>query len=256
MPLPVVLLHAFPLSSRMWRPLRAALPADVELITPDLRGAPGAAPSAAPNAALGAAEPSLDVLADDVARLLDETAVERAIVGGLSMGGYVTMAFLRRHPDRVAGVVLADTRAVADAESARANRLRIAETLDAEGTARVLVDEVLPTLVGSTTKAERAAVMANVTAMVEATPPASAAWWERAMAARPDSFDTLRACAHPALVIVGEEDTLTPQTDAQAMVDVLATARLAVLTGAGHLSAVESPDAFAAVLLGFVQEFD
>jgi pimeloyl-ACP methyl ester carboxylesterase len=248
MPLPVVLLHAFPLSSQMWQPLRAALPADVELITPDLRGAPGAA--------LGGAEPSLDVLADDVARLLDDAKVEQAIIGGLSMGGYVTMAFLRRHADRVAGVVLADTRAVPDAEPARANRLRIAEILDTEGTARVLVDEVLPTLVGSTTKAERAAVMAHVTAMVEATLPASGAWWERAMAARPDSFDTLRACTRPALVIVGEEDTLTPQTDAQAMVDVLAMARLVVLPQAGHLSAVESPDAFAAALLGFIQEFD
>jgi pimeloyl-ACP methyl ester carboxylesterase len=233
-------------SNQMWQPLRAALPDTVELITPDLRGAP--------DVPLGDAQPSLDVLADDVARLLDEAGVGQAIIGGLSMGGYVTMAFLRRHGDRAKAVVLASTKAGADAETARANRLRIADTLEKEGTTRVLVDEVLPTLVGPTTKAERAQAAKLVRAMVEATPAASAAWWQRAMAARPDSFETLGAVDVPAVVIVGEEDTTAPLVEGQAMVDVLPKARLVQLPKVGHLSAVESPEAFAAALLGFVDE--
>ena len=115
MTLPIVLLHAFPLSSLMFEPLRTALPATCQLITPDVRGASG------DGVPLLDVSPSLDVLADDVADLLDAHGIARAIIGGVSMGGYVTMAFLRRHPERAAAVVFADTKANADAGPARAN---------------------------------------------------------------------------------------------------------------------------------------
>ncbi|MGH8889804.1 MAG: alpha/beta fold hydrolase [Acidothermaceae bacterium] len=243
MPLPIVLLHAFPVSSRMWEPLRAALPADVELLTPDFRGA-GEVP-------LDDDPPSLDLLADDVARFLDLSGIDRAIIGGLSMGGYTTMAFMRRHPERVAAIVLADTKADADVENARANRLAMAETLDTEGTSRVLTKDVLPTLVGETTKRERPSAMAFVSDLVASARSASAAWWQRSMAARPDSFDTLRHIAVPALVIVGSEDGLATVAQARAMAAALPVAELVELPQAGHFSAVETPDAFAAALAGF-----
>jgi len=244
MPLPLVLMHAFPLSSRMWQPLRMALPGDCELITPDFRGARGEL--------LGADPPSLDLLADDVAALLDSRGIERAIVGGLSMGGYVTMAFLRRHAHRVAGVMLADTKAEADSEPARINRERIASIAEEEGNSRVLVDEVLPTLLGPTTLSSRADVLASVRSMMSATPPSAAAWWERAMAARPDSFETLRSVPVPALVIVGEEDQLVTPAQAAAMAQALPDAQLAELPSAGHLTAVETPEAFGFALLSLI----
>jgi pimeloyl-ACP methyl ester carboxylesterase len=234
MALPVVLLPAFPLSSRMFEPLRAAAP-DLDLITPDY------APSS-----------SLDALADDVVALLDANEVERAIIGGVSMGGYLTMAFLRRHRSRAAGIVLADTRAAADTDEARANRMRIAKILDDEGTGRVLLREVLPTLLGETTKRKRPRELAFVTDLVASASPASAAAWQRAMAARPDSFDTLRATDAPALVVVGSEDSLAPPERARAMADALPHSMIVELPAAGHLSAVETPDAFAAALTGFV----
>jgi pimeloyl-ACP methyl ester carboxylesterase len=241
-----VLLHAFPASSRMWEPLRSELGSDVELITPDFRGSGGAA--------LGSVAPSLDVLADDVARLLDSRGVERAIIGGLSMGGYVTMAFLRRHAERAAAIVLADTKASADAEPAQANRLRIASVLEAEGSVRVLVDEVLPTLTGETTKNERADVGRFVTQLVEAISPATAAWCERAMAARPDSSSTLKQARIPALVVVGEEDALVSAAETRLMLDALADGRLVRLPKAGHLSAIETPSRFGAAVSRFVSE--
>ena len=231
---PVVLLHAFPLSSRMFEPLRGALPG-LDVITPDY------APSS-----------DLDALADDVAALLDERGIERAIIGGVSMGGYLAMAFLRRHRARAAAVVLADTKAGADSNEARANRLRIAKILDDENSDRVLLREVLPTLIGQTTKRDRPAALKFVTELVSATPPSSAAAWQRAMASRPDSFDTLRATDVPALVVVGEEDWLAPPAQAAAMVAALPNARLVELPAAGHLSAIETPDAFAAAVAGFV----
>lgn len=244
MPLPLVLMHAFPLSSQMWQPLRSVLPGDFELITPDFRGA-GSVP-------LGADPPSLDLLADDVAALLDSHGIGRAIVGGLSMGGYVTMAFLRRHAARVAGVVLADTKAEADTAPARTNRERIAEIAEEEGNSRVFVDEVLPTLLGPTTRGSRPDVVESVRSMVSATLPAAGAWWERAMAGRPDSFDTLRAVTVPSVVIVGAEDELATPAQAEAMAQALPDARLALLPAAGHLSAVETPEAFGFALLSLI----
>ena len=244
----VVLLHAFPLSSAMWSAQRDQLADRFRVLTPDLRGFGGSP--------LGDDEPSLDHLADDVAGLLDRLGVDRAVLGGLSMGGYVAMAFLRRHADRVGALVLADTKASADPGPARDKRERIAARLDAEGSTAALVEEVLPALCGPTTARERQDVARRVAAMVAAAPPASAAWAQRAMAARPDSTETLRAAGVPALVVLGDEDGLATRADADAMVDALPDGRLEVLRGSGHLSAVEVPDAFTGVLRDFLAPLD
>ncbi|MFF0310160.1 alpha/beta fold hydrolase [Streptosporangium sp. NPDC004379] len=243
--LPVVLLHAFPLSSAMWLAQREGLSAVCKVITPDLRGFGGSV--------LGDEEPSLDVMADDVARTLDREGVDRAVIGGLSMGGYVTMALCRRHPDRLLGLVLADTKASADPDQARVNRERIAAAVVEDGPA-VLLEEVLPPLVGRTTAERRAMVYGRVRGLVQSAPPRAVAWAQRAMAARPDSFDTLRALKVPALVLVGEEDGLTPRADAEAMAGAVPDGRLTVIEKAGHLSAVEQPEAFNRALAGFVAE--
>ncbi len=243
--LPVVLLHAFPMSSTMWLAQREGLAATCKVITPDLRGFGGSR--------LGDDEPSLDLMADDVVRLLDAEGVDRAVVGGQSMGGYVTMALCRRHPDRLLGVVLADTKATADSEAARANRERIAAAVLERGTP-VLVDEVLPGLVGPTTRQRRAMVFGRVRGLVQSAPPAAVAWAQRAMAARPDSFDALRGLKVPALVIVGEEDELSPRSDAEAMVEVVPDGRLTVIEKAGHLSAIEQPEAFNRAVAAFLAD--
>ncbi len=241
--LPVVLLHAFPLSSAMWLAQREGLSTVCKVITPDLRGFGGSV--------LGEDEPSLDVMADDVVRLLDREGVDRAVVGGLSMGGYVTMALCRRHPDRLLGVILAGTKAGADPEAARSNRERIAAAVLEEGTS-VLLREVLPGLVGQTTVRRRAMVFGRVRGLVQSAPPTAVAWAQRAMAGRPDSFDTLRALKTPVLVIVGEEDEIAPLAEAEAMVEAVPDGRLAVIEKAGHLSAVEQPEAFNRAVSGFV----
>lgn len=243
--LPVVLLHAFPLSSAMWIDQRNGLSDVARVITPDLRGFGGSK--------LGWDEPSLDHVADDVAALLDRLELQRVVLGGLSMGGYAAMAFLRRHPDRVLGLVLADTKATADAEPAREKRERIAARLDEEGTVDALVEEVLPALCGPTTARERPLVTGRVKGLVDAAPPLAAAWAQRAMAARPDSLDVLRAVTVPALVVRGDEDELSTAADADAMVEALPDGRLEVLAGSGHLTAVEVSDDFTASLRRFVE---
>ncbi|MBP2705217.1 alpha/beta hydrolase [Microbispora sp. RL4-1S] len=245
---PVVLLHAFPLSSAMWLAQREGLAPFCRVITPDLRGFGGSR--------LGDDEPSLDAMADDVVNLLDQEGVERAVIGGQSMGGYVTMAVCRRHPERVLGVVLAGTKAGADTEAARANRERIATAVLESGTG-ILVEESMPPMLGATTKQRRGMVLGRVRGLVQAAPPPAVAWAQRAMAARPDSFDVLRGLRVPALIIVGDEDELTPAPEAQAMAEAMAGtvagARTAVVEQAGHLVAMEQPEAFNRLVAEFVK---
>ncbi len=242
---PVVLLHAFPLQRAMWERVPLAVDGRVRLVTPDLPGFGQSPPSPA--------APSLDAYADAVADLLDAIRVEKAVVGGLSMGGYTALAFARRHPQRLLALVLADTKATADAPAAADNRRRIAAVLDGEASPRVLLDESLPHLLGATTKAQRADVVTFVRSLVEAVDPAAAAWAQRAMAARTDTIDVLCSLTLPVAVIVGDEDTLTPPADARAMAAAAPHSALTVIPGAGHLSAVESPVAFAAAIRSFVE---
>lgn len=241
--LPVVLLHAFPLSATMWSEQRAALAAGYRVLTPDQRGFGGSP--------LGDDEPSLDIAADDVAVLLDASGIGRAVVAGLSMGGYVAMALLRRHPERLAGLILADTRGSADADAIRDKRERIARTVLETADATILLDEVLPTLLGDTSERDRPEIVERVRRMVTAAPPPAVAWAQRAMAARPDSFVSLAAVEVPTLVVVGEEDRLSPPEEAQRIADVVPGARLRRIAAAGHLSAVERPAEFT----GAVREF-
>ncbi|HVF03710.1 MAG TPA: alpha/beta hydrolase [Frankiaceae bacterium] len=240
----VVLLHAFPLNASMWAPQREALAGDYRVICPDQRGFGGTQ--------LGHDEPSLDEVADDVVAMLDARKVDRFVLGGLSMGGYVAMALLRRHPERVSGLVLADTKASADSPEAAANRLRIADAVVEAGNASLLVDEVLPKLLGTTTRESRPLVWGRIKALVERAPAYAVAWAQRAMAARPDSFDTLRSVTVPALVVVGDEDQLSTPEEARAMADALPDARLVTIPLAGHLTNVEAPEEFTATLLEFL----
>lgn len=249
--LPVVLLHAFPLSSAMWAAQRAELAARCRVITPDQRGF-GGTPAGGDPASL--AKPSLATVADDLVRFLDKLGLDQVVVGGLSMGGYVAMALLKRHPERVKALILANTKASADPEAAAANRERIAAAVMAAGSSELLLDEVYPKLLGATTVASRPDVAAGVRALVQQAPANAVAWAQRAMAARPDSFETLRSATVPALVIAGEEDALMPLPEAEAMAEALPKSQLVTLPGVGHLSAVEDPAAFNAAVTAFLAE--
>jgi pimeloyl-ACP methyl ester carboxylesterase len=242
---PLVLLHAFPLGAAMWLEQREALGQACRVVTPDQRGFGGSP--------LGDDPPSLEACAQDVLALLDRLSLERVALGGLSMGGYVAMEVLRQAPDRVSALVLADTKAAADTPEAREGRLRTAEAVEREGTAP-LAEQLLPVLLGPTTLQRRPAVAGRVRGLVAAAPATAVAWASRAMAARPDSFDVLAGTDVPALVLVGDEDQLSPVAQAQEMADALPQGRLVVLPQAGHLTAVEDPASFSAAVTGFLRE--
>lgn len=237
--LPLVLLHGFPLDHRMWDAVADALPAGRAVHAVDLPGTPGNADDLP--------EPALEASADLVAEVLRAAGVQAAVVAGLSMGGYVALALVERHPELVAGLALVDTKSTADAPEARANRLRIAD--EAETTRSV--DAVRPmaaSLLGETTRAARPELADEVAAWIDQQEPAGIAWSQRAMAARPDRSDVLRAFRGPVAVVVGDEDTVTPVEAAEHLVATAEGARLVVVPQAGHLSSVEQPAAVAAAL--------
>jgi len=244
---PLVLLHAFPIEAEQWAPQLACLSAGHRVIVPDLKGYGN---SEAPDDRAGY---SIDDYADEVAGLLDELGVERAAVGGLSMGGYVTFAFLRRHRHRLAGMVLADTRVVADSPEVLARRTAQQDQIDAGDIAAVL-DALLGGLLSTNTRQTRPELVAHVRELMAANPAAGVVGALEAMKGRPDSTPDLAGIDIPTLVLVGEDDALSPPEEVRAFQAQIPKSRLVVLPRAGHLSNLEAPDEFNAALGDFLDE--
>ncbi len=247
----VVLLHAFPVDKRLWDDVvDAVAESGWDVVVPDLRGfGESAFGDDEPDD-----EPALSWMARDVLDILDRLGVQSAVVAGLSMGGYVAMELLRQDASRVAGLVLLDTKASADGDEARENRLRVANQVVAAGSTDALARAMLPNLLGATTHAERPEVVATVRGWIEEADPTGVAWAQRAMAARPDSRADLEAFTGPALVVWGTEDAISSRSEQDSMVEALRDVALVEIPGAGHLAAVEAPGAVAAALVAFLDQ--
>ncbi|MFC8922810.1 alpha/beta fold hydrolase [Cellulosimicrobium sp. NPDC057127] len=240
---PLVLLHAFPVDHRMWTDVVAALPEEQGVVALDLPGM-GQSPE-------GPQPPTIEAAADATAAALARAGITRAVVAGLSMGGYVALALAEREPDLVAALALVDTKSTADTDDARANRLRVADAAESSQT----VDAVLgmpAVLLGETSRAVRPELTARLETWIRDQRPAGIAWSQRAMAARPDRTHVLEAFAGPVTVVVGEEDAVTPAAEAERMASAAAQSRLVRAQAAGHLSAVEEPAAVADALADLV----
>jgi 3-oxoadipate enol-lactonase len=229
----VLFLHAFPLGLFMWDAQAAALRSTHRVIRFDARGFGGSPP--------GDSLLTMERIADDGAALLDHLGVGQAVVVGCSMGGYAAFAFARRHPDRLKGLVLQDTRAGADSEEARKSRATLAEKVRKEG-AVAAADAFLPKLLGATTHAERRDLVARLRERILATSPAGIANALYGLAARADSTATLREIRVPTLLQCGVEDTITPPPESEAMHAAISGSRLEIVLRAGHLANLESPD--------------
>jgi pimeloyl-ACP methyl ester carboxylesterase len=241
----LLLLHAFPLGRFMWDPQWDALARGRRLLRFDARGFGGSDPASGPL--------TMERIADDAAALLDLAGIERAVVGGCSMGGYAAFAFARRHPQRLAGLVLQDTRAGADGDEARRGRLALAERVLAEGAAAA-AEAFLPRLLGETTQREQPELVSSLRARILALRPEAIAAALHGLAARQDSHATLATIRVPTLVLVGAEDVLTPPAEAETLARSVSGARLAVVPRAGHLSNLENPRAVNGQLDAFLPQ--
>lgn len=234
-------MHAFPLDRRMFAPQQAALAESLRLIAFDVPGAGESAPGVV----------SIDAIADIAAALLDHLGIEKAVVGGVSMGGYAAFAFARRHPERLRGLILANTRAVADTEQGKAARKAMAAVAIEQGAAEI-ANRMLEKLLGGTTLRERPAVVSDVRAMIESTPPETIAMLLDTLASREDSTATLGAIDVPTLAIAGEEDPLAPPAETAGWAAQIQNARFVAIQQAGHLACLEDPAAFNSIVREFI----
>ena len=243
---PLVLLHAFPVDRRLWEDVVPGLrEAGIDPIVPDLRGFGdnrGDLPSV----------PNLDVLADDVAELI-KNAGAPAVVAGVSMGGYVAMNLARRYPELVSGLVFVDTKAGQDAEAMIEGRHAFANQVDAQGSDWV-ADVMIPNLLSESTRQHLPGVEARVREQIADCPPVTISWIQRAMAARPDSLPVLEDFAGPELVIGGENDAMSPPSEALLMAQAAREATLVEVPDAGHLTPIEAPSIVAKAISEWLAE--
>ena len=244
--LPVVLLHGYPFNRTLWNEQVSALSNSYRVITPDLRGLgesdslPGAT--------------TMNRMAQDVAALLDHLEISRAVIGGLSMGGYVALAFYKRFPSRVRALILADTRAQADTEEGKQTRHQQAEKALAEGMAGI-ADSMLPKLLTPDTVSKRPELVKRVRDMMLKTKPEGAAGALLGMAERDDQTALLSQISCPVLILVGQEDPITPVQDSEKMQREIAGSRLVVIENASHVSNLERTEQFNEELTRFLKQF-
>lgn len=237
---PAVLVHGFPLRADVWRPQLESPPDGWRLIAPDLRGVGGGPPL---DRAI-----DMDGFARDLDALLDALEIDRAAIGGVSMGGYITFALFRHAPARFTAMILADTRPQADTPSGRDARLQMRAQL-AERGPRAVADLMLPKLVSADAAPATRDLLLR---MIESLDPRAIDAAIGAMLDRPDSTPDLARINIPTLVVVGEHDMLTPVSDAEAMQRAIPRSRLVVIPGAGHLASLEQPEAFSRALADFL----
>jgi pimeloyl-ACP methyl ester carboxylesterase len=240
---PLLLVHGWPLDRSAWQPQADVFGAERRVVVPDLVGF---------GTSSGAGRRTMAAHAADLVALLDALAIPRAVVAGLSMGGYVALALALGHPERLAGLVLADTRAEADTPEQRAARQDLAELVAREGVG-ALAGRLLPRLLSTDARPD---VRTTTTRIIEAQPAEGVVAGLGAMADRPDVTGQLPSLRAPTLVLVGAQDLITPPEAAETLARGIPGARLVVIPGAGHLANLEEPGAFNAALRGFLDEVD
>jgi len=245
--LPVIFVHAFPLNHSMWDEQIDFFASKHRPIAPDLRGFG--------ESDLADQQFSIEDMASDIKMLMDGLAIQRAVMVGLSMGGYIAMSFYRHFAENLRALVLADTRSTADTEEGRARRLQTAEKAEQFG-ASAIADDMISVLIGPTTRSNRPDVVTRVRRMIETTRPEAIAAAQRAMASRADSTELLRAARLPVLLLTGEEDSLYPPAEAQNLSAIIPGAQLRTIERAGHLSNLEQPALFNAALSDFLTGID
>ena len=239
----VVLIHGYPFNRSMWAEQVSALADSYRVVTLDLRG------HGESESSTGAS--TMKLMAQDVAALMDELQIDRAVIGGLSMGGYVTLAFYQLFAERVEKLLLADTRAQADTEEAKATRGDQVQQIQADGMTGI-VTAMLPKLLSPETVSKQPEIVKRVRDMMMHTSPEGAIGALRGMAEREDQTERLSQINVPALIVVGKEDPITPVADSQKMHERIAGSELVIIENASHVSNIEQSEQFNRALREFL----
>lgn len=242
--LPLLLIHGFPLCRKMWRPQAEALSkAGCRVISPDLRGF-GESP-------LTAESMSISDYADDMVRLLDYLGIDKAVVGGMSMGGYLLLNLLERYPERIAAAIFIVTKAEGDDEAGRVRRTMLAETCLAEGVLP-LAEAFHTILFAPATLTDNPELVEEVFGWMRDADPRGAAAALLAMRDRKDYVSRLGSITHPALVIAAGQDQAIGLENSRLIAETIPGTQLSLLHDAGHMANMEQPAAFNAAVLEFL----
>jgi pimeloyl-ACP methyl ester carboxylesterase len=246
----VLLVHGFPFDRAMWRlqvgPLTAA---GYRVIVPDL---PGFGRSEDPGRKETPLD-SMDAMAAELLGLLDRLRIAKVVAVGFSMGGYVALALAALAKDRLAGLVLVDTRAEADSDEGKAKRDATIGQVEAHGT-RALAMAMVANQLSEATRTSGRLLVEEVRSLMLRQPKASVAAALRAMRDRPDRRELLRSLDSPVLILVGELDGVTPPAAARVMSDLARQSELVEIPGAAHLSPMERPSEVNAALLDWLRK--
>ena len=240
---PIVLIHGFPYNKSMWDDQVSDLADEFDIVTYDFRG------HGESEATSGTY--SMELLADDLKGLLDALGLEKVVVGGFSMGGYVALAFYKKYPGSVRALLLLDTRHQGDSEQVAQGREQLAQTVERDGVA-ALADSLPARMLTEATVSNRPEVVAKARDMILAASPQGVAGAARGMASRPDQTDLLPKIGVHTLVLVGEEDGVTPPADAEYMAATIPDSQLVKIAGAAHLSNMEQAHEFSDAIHDFM----
>jgi len=230
---PVVLLHPFPASHEFWLPVAQHLSTRYRVVLPDLRGHG--------DSAAGDGAVSMEKLAADIARVMDDADIGRAPLIGVSIGGYALFEFWRRHRGRVAALGLCNTKAPADSPEARAGRLQAASDVLERGT-EPFFQSMIPRVFSRSTREMRPDLVEGALRMMRKMSPEDVAQVQRGMAQRPDAVDILKTINVPTLLVTGDHDILTGVREAELMHQHISGSQLRVIPKAGHYSPWEQPE--------------
>lgn len=240
---PLVLLHGFPLDSRMWNGQIDDLSSRWRVIAPDFRGF-GRSPAGGPF--------TVPSLADDIHELLAGLGALPCVLAGLSMGGYVAMNFARKYPATLRGLILVDTKDAADTAEQRENRNRMIEVAKSKGSLAI-AEMMLGKMLSPDTAEHRPGQVKSLRAMMEACPATTIEHALIALRDRPDMTAELSKISVPTLVIVGDADAITPPSMAEGMKKRIAKSQLAVIKGAGHMAPMEQASQVNRAIRQFVE---
>ena len=240
---PVVLLHPFPANHELWLPATQQLVTRYRVILPDLRGHG--------DSGVGEGPATMAKHAADISRILDDARVGRAAFAGVSIGGYVLFEFWRRNRERVSALALIDTKASPDTPEGRAGRLQSAADVSERGV-DPFIESMLPKLLGETTRHARPDLVEAARKMMLKMSPEDISLVLKGMAERPDSVPTLKTITVPTMILVGDEDTLTPVADAELMKQNISGSQMKIISKAGHYAVWEQSEEAGKVLRQFL----
>jgi pimeloyl-ACP methyl ester carboxylesterase len=227
----LVLVHGFPLDARVWSAQVSELSSRCRVITPDLRGF-GKSTAAGPF--------TMESAADDLHALLAHVKALPCVLGGLSMGGYIALAYIKKYPTDLRGLALIDTKAEADTPQGKEGRQKMIELARAKGSEAV-GEQMMPKMLGPDTVEHRPQVARELRAIMNACPPKTIEYALAAMRDRADHTCNLPSISVPTLIIVGDADAITPPSVAESMNQQIPRSQLSVVRGAGHMAIMEQP---------------